>query len=119
MWARRCCLFDDKLAVPRRQPFDGNCNPSVLLVRTSHEVSLGRSLSFHLLRVSDAYLEDIMKKLVIAAAMVAAASTAYAGSMAEPIIEAPVIVEETTSSSSGLLIPLLLLVAIGAAIALG
>ena len=39
-----------------------------------------------------------MKKLVLAAALTAAASNAFAGSLAEPIIEAPVIVEESTSS---------------------
>ncbi|AXI44649.1 hypothetical protein C1J03_00545 [Sulfitobacter sp. SK012] len=58
-----------------------------------------------------------MKKLVLAAALTAGASTAFAGSVADPIIEAPVIVEEATSSSSGALIPLLLLVVVAAAIA--
>ena len=58
------------------------------------------------------YLEDTMKKLVLAAALTAAASTAYAGSYADPIIEAPVIVEETASSSAGIIIPLLVLAAI-------
>lgn len=58
-----------------------------------------------------------MKKLVLAAALTAAASNAFAGSLADPIIEAPVIVEESTSSSSGILIPLLLLVVVAAAVA--
>lgn len=58
-----------------------------------------------------------MKKLVLAAALTGAASTAMAGSLAEPVIEAPVIVEETTSSSSGILLPLLLLVLVAAAVA--
>lgn len=62
-------------------------------------------------------LEDIMKKLVLAAAFAGAASTAFAGNIEEPIIEAPVIVEETASSSSGILIPLLLLVVVAAAVA--
>ncbi|MDT8328167.1 MAG: hypothetical protein RQ750_12405 [Roseovarius sp.] len=58
-----------------------------------------------------------MKKLVLAAALTAAASTAFAGSYAEPVIEAPVVVEETaaSSSSAGVWIPLAL-VAIVAAI---
>ena len=51
----------------------------------------------------------VMKKLVLAAALSAAASTAFAGSLAEPIVEAPVIVEETTGSSAGILVPLILL----------
>lgn len=58
-----------------------------------------------------------MKKLVLAAALTAAASTAFAGSLAEPVIEAPVIVEETGSSVSGIWLPILLLVLVGAAVA--
>ena len=58
-----------------------------------------------------------MKKLVLAAAFAGAASTAFAGNIAEPIVEAPVIVEEATSSSSGILLPLLLLVLVAAAVA--
>ncbi len=58
-----------------------------------------------------------MKKLVLAAAMTVAASSAFAGSLADPIIEAPVIVEEATSSSAGILVPLMLLVLVAAAVA--
>ena len=58
----------------------------------------------------------VMKKLVLAA-LSAAASTAFAGSLAEPIVEAPVIVEETTGSSSGILVPLILLALVAAAVA--
>ena len=58
-----------------------------------------------------------MKKLALAAVLTAAASTAFAGSLADPVIEAPVIVEEATSSSSGILIPLLLLAIVAAAVA--
>lgn len=58
-----------------------------------------------------------MKKLVLAAALTAAASTAFAGSLADPIIEAPVIVQETTGSSAGILVPLLLLALVVAAVA--
>ena len=58
-----------------------------------------------------------MKKLVLAAALSAAASTAFAGSIAEPIIEAPVIVEEASGSSSGILIPLILRALVAAAVA--
>ncbi|HBS49624.1 MAG TPA: hypothetical protein DEA05_05830 [Rhodobacteraceae bacterium] len=58
-----------------------------------------------------------MKKLVLAAALSAAASTAFAGSLAEPVVEAPVIVEETQSASAGILLPLLLLVLVGVAVA--
>ncbi len=58
-----------------------------------------------------------MKKLILAATLSVAASTAIAGSLAEPVIEAPVVVEETTSSSSGILLPLILLVLVGVAVA--
>ncbi|MAY86238.1 hypothetical protein [Arenibacterium halophilum] len=58
-----------------------------------------------------------MKKLVLAAALAAAASTATAGSLADPIIEAPVIVEDARSSSSGIVLPLILLALVAAAVA--
>jgi len=58
-----------------------------------------------------------MKKLVLAAAMTVAASSAFAGSLADPIIEAPVVVEEATSSSAGVLVPILILVLGAAALA--
>lgn len=62
-------------------------------------------------------LEVIMKKLVLAAALTAAASTGFAGSLADPVIEAPVIIEEATGSSTGVLLPLVLLVVVAAALA--
>ncbi len=58
-----------------------------------------------------------MKKLVLAAALTAAASTAYAGNLEEPIVEAPVVVEETQGTSSGIVLPLVLLVLVGIAVA--
>ena len=58
-----------------------------------------------------------MKKLVLAAALTAAASTAFAGSVADPIIEAPVVVEEAAGTSSGVLVPLILLAVLLAAVA--
>lgn len=58
-----------------------------------------------------------MKKFVLAAALTVVASSAFAGSIADPIIEAPVIVEETTGSSAGYIVPLLLLVLVAAAVA--
>ena len=42
-----------------------------------------------------------MKYIITTAAFVAFATTATAGSLADPIIEAPIIIEEATSSSSG------------------
>jgi len=57
-----------------------------------------------------------MKKLALAAALSVAATTAYAGSLADPVIEAPVIVEETAGSSAGgIAIPLLLLAVLAVA----
>lgn len=59
-----------------------------------------------------------MKKLALAAALTVAASTAFAGSMAEPMMEAPVIVEEAEASSStgGLIVPLILIALVAAAV---
>ncbi len=58
-----------------------------------------------------------MKKFVLAAALTAAASTAFAGTISEPEIEAPVIVEETRGSSAGVIIPLIILAVVLAAVA--
>lgn len=63
------------------------------------------------------FLEVNMKKLVLAAALAAAASTATAGNLAEPVIEAPVIVEQTQGTSAGIILPLVLLVLVAAAVA--
>jgi hypothetical protein len=54
-----------------------------------------------------------MKKFALAAAFAGAGSTAFAGNMAEPVME------ETagSSSSAGLIIPLILVVLIAAALA--
>jgi hypothetical protein len=61
-----------------------------------------------------------MKKIVLAAAFAGAASTAFAGNMAEPVMEmAPVVVMEEaagSSSSAGLIIPLILVALIAAAV---
>ena len=58
-----------------------------------------------------------MKNFVLAAALTVIASSAFAGSLADPIIEAPIIVEDAASSSAGVLVPLLLLVLVAAAVA--
>ncbi len=57
-----------------------------------------------------------MKKLVLAAALTAAASTAFAGSLEEPVVEAPVVVEEANGSSVGILLPIILLAIVAAAL---
>lgn len=69
------------------------------------------------------YLEDIMKKLALAAAFGVAATSAMAGSYAKDDVvmevEPVVVVEETqaSSSSAALLIPLLLIAIVAAAAA--
>ena len=56
-----------------------------------------------------------MKKLALAAVLTVAASTAFAGGMAEPVMD-PAVVEATTSSSAGgIVVPLLLLLVVAAA----
>lgn len=56
-----------------------------------------------------------MKKVALAAALSLAATTAFAGNMAEPVMEPEVVVEDTSSSSGGILVPLFLLVMLAAA----
>ncbi|MFT4148757.1 MAG: hypothetical protein QM656_01060 [Paracoccaceae bacterium] len=59
-----------------------------------------------------------MKKLALAAALSVTASTAFAGGLAEPVMEPEVVVKETSSSSSaGIVVPLLLLLVVAAAAA--
>mgnify|MGYP001567674393 CR=1 FL=1 len=58
-----------------------------------------------------------MKKLVLAAALTVAASTAFAGSMADPVVEPEVVETEASSSGSAIWVPLLLIVIVAAAVA--
>ena len=60
-----------------------------------------------------------MKKIALAAALSLGATTAFAGGMAEPIMEPAPIVEETqaASSSGGIVVPLLILLVVVAAVA--
>jgi len=58
-----------------------------------------------------------MKKLALAAVVSIAATSAFAGSMEEPVMEMPVVVEETgATTGTGWVVPLLL-VAVLAAVA--
>ena len=59
-----------------------------------------------------------MKKLVLAAALTGLASTAFAGGMAEPVMEPEVIVEETSGTTAGGIVVPLVLLALIAAVAL-
>ena len=56
-----------------------------------------------------------MKKLALAAALSIAATSAFAGGMAEPVMEPAPVVEEASSSAGGIIVPLLLLVLVAAA----
>lgn len=60
-----------------------------------------------------------MKKIALAAALSIASTTAFAGNISAPIIDAPIIVEQAVagSSSSGILVPLLILAVVAAAAA--
>ena len=58
-----------------------------------------------------------MKNLVLATVFAAAATTAFAGGMSEPVMDAPVVVsamDGANSSESGLLIPLIILALLAA-----
>lgn len=56
-----------------------------------------------------------MKKIALAAALTVAANTAFAGGLAEPVMEPEVVKASTSSSAAGIVVPLLLLVLIAAA----
>lgn len=55
-----------------------------------------------------------MKKIALAAALSVAASTAFAGGVAEPVMEAEVVAARTSSSAGGIVVPLLLLLVVAA-----
>lgn len=61
-----------------------------------------------------------MKKLILGAAFALVATSAVAGSVAPPIVEAPVIIEQSSTSSVNhhILPPLMFILAVGSAIAL-
>ena len=58
-----------------------------------------------------------MKKLVLATVLLVAATTAFAGGMSDPVMDAPVVVsamDGVNSSDGGLLIPLIILALLAA-----
>ena len=60
-----------------------------------------------------------MKKIALAAALSVSASTAFAGNMEAPMMEAPIIVEEAAAgSSAGIVVPLLILAVVAAAVSM-
>ncbi len=58
-----------------------------------------------------------MKKFLLATALILGSSTAFAGGMAEPVMEPEVVAAQTSSSAGGIIVPLLLLLVVAAAIA--
>ncbi len=56
-----------------------------------------------------------MKKLVLAATISLASTSAFAGGLAEPVMEPAVVETQTSSSSGGIVVALLLLLVIAAA----
>ena len=57
-----------------------------------------------------------MKKIALAAALSIAATTAFAGGMAEPVMEpAPVEAKAASSSAGGIIVPILVLLLVAAA----
>ena len=57
-----------------------------------------------------------MKKIALAAVLSVAASTAFAGGVAEPVMEPEVVAAATSSSAAGVIVPLLLLLVVAAAL---
>jgi len=60
-----------------------------------------------------------MKKMLLASAIALSVSTAYAGGVAEPVMETAVIAERTSSSAAGIVVPLLLLLLVAALVTSG
>jgi hypothetical protein len=60
-----------------------------------------------------------LTKFLLAAALVATASTAFAGGIAEPVMEPEVVAAATSSSVGGIIVPLLLLLVLAAALSSG
>jgi len=65
-----------------------------------------------------------MKSIALAAALSLAATTAFAGSLSEPVVEAPVVEAETgssagssASSGGGIILPIVLIAAVAAVVA--
>jgi hypothetical protein len=56
-----------------------------------------------------------MKKLALAALLAVSATGAFAGGMAEPVMETEVVAAATSSSSAGIIVPILLILLIAAA----
>ena len=57
-----------------------------------------------------------MKKFALAAVLSVAATTAFAGGVAEPVMETEVVAAATSSSAGGIIVPLLLLLVVAAAV---
>ena len=53
-----------------------------------------------------------MRKIALATALSLATTSAFAGGMAEPMMEPEVVAKQTSSSAAGIIVPLLLLVLI-------
>ena len=60
-----------------------------------------------------------MKKIALATAFAVTASTAFAGGVAEPVMEPEVVAAATSSSAGGIIVPLLLLLVLAAALSGG
>lgn len=60
-----------------------------------------------------------MTKFLLAAALAVTASTAFAGGIAEPVMEPEVVAAATSSSAGGIVVPLLLLLVLAAALSGG
>jgi len=102
---QKCCLFDAMVRfLPDRQ-IPQDCNRPASMVKRLHEVQSWVPQPAHC-ALKGRILEDIMKKLALAAALSVVATGAFAGGYVEPaVIEPVVIVEDTGSSAGGILVP--------------
>jgi hypothetical protein len=106
------------LTIPTKSTSDFHkldCNPFTKLVRKKARSLVLGARYRPLKKFGGALkLEVTMKKLALAAVLSVAASTAFAGGMAEPMMEPAVVEAATSSSAGGIVVPLLLLLVIAA-----
>lgn len=57
-----------------------------------------------------------MKKIALATALTLAATSAFAGGIAEPVMEPEPVAKEASSSAGGIVVPLLVLLLVAAAV---
>jgi hypothetical protein len=93
------------------------CKIRTLWATRLYEVTIIAPVTLTIENFAGARMEKYtMKKIALAAALSIAATSAFAGGMAEPVMEAPMVEAKAASSSAGgIIVPLLVLLLVAAA----